>query len=426
LIAVSIVVAILILLWIGVMGLFCAAQFAATAAHLRWFRRYATPDLADADCPRAAVVLCLRGADPFLQECLERLGKQDYPRYEIWIVLDSPSDPAERVVRAWMASCAAKATLTCVEQISQQTSLKVNALRHAFSQLGEEIEVVALIDADTLPHSTWLRQLVAPLVGGGVGVVSGNRWYSPALSTWGSLIRFVYNGFSLIPMQMIGAIWPGSLSLHRKVFADPGLLERMRSASCEDEAILEAMRRAGLTLTYTPDCTMLNCEECSLRSCFRFVQRQLLWTRLCNPNWKAVLAGTLASCATIAAGVLLAIVALVRGEFGFAAGAGAALVGLELFQLAVIEWLHRVVSARIERLQGFAAVRITALVRLRLAVALAAALPLYVSAAISATFARRVRWRGITYRVRPPNAILMLGYAPYVEDAGAASAKHSL
>ena len=49
---------------------------------------------ADNDCPKAAVVLCLRGTDPFLEDCLRAVLNQDYPQYEIRIVVDSRQDPA--------------------------------------------------------------------------------------------------------------------------------------------------------------------------------------------------------------------------------------------------------------------------------------------------------------------------------------------
>src|SRR5690349_5387235 len=49
---------------------------------------------ADADCGRAAIVLCLRGADPFLHRCLTGILTQDYPDFEVLIVVDNRDDPA--------------------------------------------------------------------------------------------------------------------------------------------------------------------------------------------------------------------------------------------------------------------------------------------------------------------------------------------
>ena len=54
--------------------------------------------LPDEECPRAAVILCVRGLDPFLPACLKGLFQQDYPDYDVWIVVDSTRDAAWPVV----------------------------------------------------------------------------------------------------------------------------------------------------------------------------------------------------------------------------------------------------------------------------------------------------------------------------------------
>src|SRR5436309_2007209 len=54
--------------------------------------------LPDERLPRAAVILPLRGADPFLRDCLIGLLGQDYPRYSLHIVIDHADDPAHELV----------------------------------------------------------------------------------------------------------------------------------------------------------------------------------------------------------------------------------------------------------------------------------------------------------------------------------------
>src|SRR5262245_60372909 len=53
--------------------------------------------LADPRCPKAAVILCLRGADPSLSDCLQAIASQDYPNYEVRVVVDCHEDPAWNV-----------------------------------------------------------------------------------------------------------------------------------------------------------------------------------------------------------------------------------------------------------------------------------------------------------------------------------------
>src|SRR5262249_4112160 len=53
--------------------------------------------------PRACVILSLRGADPSLGECLAGLLRQDYPAYEVHIIVDSTVDPAWEAVEKILA-----------------------------------------------------------------------------------------------------------------------------------------------------------------------------------------------------------------------------------------------------------------------------------------------------------------------------------
>ena len=69
-------------------------------ALLRKLWRYRRSLPADGDCPRAAVVLCLRGRDPSLEKCLESVLKQDYPDYRLHIVVDNRQDPAWQVAES--------------------------------------------------------------------------------------------------------------------------------------------------------------------------------------------------------------------------------------------------------------------------------------------------------------------------------------
>ena len=54
--------------------------------------------LPDEQCPKAVVILPLRGDDPTLRDCIEGLLSQDYPDYAIRVVIDHRDDPAWSVV----------------------------------------------------------------------------------------------------------------------------------------------------------------------------------------------------------------------------------------------------------------------------------------------------------------------------------------
>ena len=51
-------------------------------------KRHRVKVIADEELPKAAILLCLRGADPTLRTCLRRLLRQDYPDYELFVCVD--------------------------------------------------------------------------------------------------------------------------------------------------------------------------------------------------------------------------------------------------------------------------------------------------------------------------------------------------
>ena len=64
-----------------------------------WDRKPGDPDF----CPKAAVILCLRGADPFLEKCIRAVLRLDYPACDVKIVVDCREDPAWGVVQRVVA-----------------------------------------------------------------------------------------------------------------------------------------------------------------------------------------------------------------------------------------------------------------------------------------------------------------------------------
>jgi len=60
--------------------------------------------LSNSQLPKTAVILCLRGADPFLPNCLKALLEQDFPYYDLKIIVDSQDDPAWQVAQDTVAN----------------------------------------------------------------------------------------------------------------------------------------------------------------------------------------------------------------------------------------------------------------------------------------------------------------------------------
>src|SRR5579862_9174839 len=161
--------------------------------------------------PRVAVVLSVRGADPSLLDCLRRLLQQDYPDYEVFIVIDSENDPAWEILQPILAEpCGARVHLRVLGTKYETCSLKVSGTAQALGELDASYGVVVLIDADVIPYATWLRDLVRPFHDARVGATMGLRWYLPETANWGSLVRSLWNAAAVSQMYAFHMTWAGS------------------------------------------------------------------------------------------------------------------------------------------------------------------------------------------------------------------------
>jgi cellulose synthase/poly-beta-1,6-N-acetylglucosamine synthase-like glycosyltransferase len=374
-------------------------------------RRESTPS--NRRMPRATVLLSIRGADPSLKHCLDGLLRQDYPKYAVRIIIDSPEDPAWEIVREMLeAHPDADVQVAHLEDRRQTCSLKLSALVQALGELDESCEVVALIDADVIPHRTWLRDLVAPLADPAVGATSGIRWYAPRHANPGTLVRHLWNATASVVMHAVHIPWGGSLAFRSDVIRDSDLKGRWSRSLFEDTDIYHAVGDLGLRIRFVSAATMINPESTDLPGCFRFIRRQLLNARLYHSSWPVIVAhgAAISAAPLLALGILAA--ACMKGAWAMmlALTGGLALYGLGLGYLLLRAERHIRDLAR-ERgeevapmpWQTWAAIPLTQAV--------------YLAALLSASFMRRVDWRGITYELQGPRDVRLVEYRPYLVAA---------
>lgn len=116
--------------------------------------------LSDAECPRGAVILCLRGGDPFLRNCVAELLNQDYPNFEVHVIVDHPDDPANAILDELLAETGSERVhVKFLKDPLDTCSLKCSSVVQAVRSLDESVDFIAQLDADTIPHATWLREL---------------------------------------------------------------------------------------------------------------------------------------------------------------------------------------------------------------------------------------------------------------------------
>jgi cellulose synthase/poly-beta-1,6-N-acetylglucosamine synthase-like glycosyltransferase len=368
-------------------------------------------ELPEAQLSKVMVVLCLRGADPFLAKCLQALLEQNYPDYELKIIVDSLEDEAWEIAAKVTKSTAIPVQIEPLHIRHQTCSLKCSSLIQAVSDLDEDCEVIAFVDADTVVHPNWLRELVLPLQNNQIGATTGNRWYVPR-GQWGTLSRYVWNVVAVGLMYSYQIPWGGSLAMKTKLLRKTSLLKRWEQAFCEDTMILSALQEQGLKLESVPSLIMVNQEECDLKSFGRWVSRQLLNVRLYHPKWQSItIYGTLTTLIPLLAIILLPTT-LLTAQWDLAVEISSALViYTTLVLLLILIWeleIRRRLKTRLESLP-----KLTIITILKLLLAMPLNQLVCVKAIAFSLLTRKVEWRGINYQIEGPWNVRLIKDLPY-------------
>jgi glycosyltransferase involved in cell wall biosynthesis len=384
------------------LAVFWVTQFLPALAYgrLLWHSRPVQDE--PKDLPKFCVGMPLRGADPHLATAIRRIADQDYPNFELRIVVDSKDDPAwdivERVVRDMNRP---NIRVSEIRSHSDSCSAYCNALAQYLDELDDSCKLVGFADADMIVPRDWLRNMAVPLANPIVGATLGNRWYVPVGSKWGTCVRYLWNAGAVVPMWLYQMPWTGALAMRRETVCRAGMANKLRRGMTEDAPVKSSLQQLGLRLQFVPQLMIPNQEETGLPACYQFIQRQLLWTRLYHPHWWTVLASALALTAAMYVPFVVAICfAAMRiwpdAVLAFCAGAGY-LAGQAALLLMLELSVRKTFRDRIEPLQS---VSWTMWIRTLFAIPLTQLL--YVIAMISCVRKRGVLWRGVEYRIDGP------------------------
>lgn len=354
----------------------------------------------DFDFPKASVILCLRGYEPGIADCIAELVGQNYPNFELHIAFDSESDPAHRQVVEFFENHKSKAHIHTFKP-QESCSYKCSAIIHVVSQLDESVEFVAFCDGDAIVDEMWLKDLVLPMLSDtNIGATTGNRWFSPVKSSLGSQVRKNWNAAAVVQMQAYDIAWGGSMAIRRSVIDQCSLTDRWSKSFCEDTPLASALKKERLKTHRIANLIIENNETTNLRECFAWIARQLLTVRLHHPGWPLVmLHGLITGVATIiapTASVLLFISgAIVAGRSVLLAWLVYQIVNAVLLTLIGIENRKAMTQRNaskdhraIEQPSGMTVFGAGILVQL-----------LHPVAVIKTVFTQTVQWRGIAYRV---------------------------
>jgi len=364
--------------------------------------------------PKSAVVLALRGPDPQLRDTLHALMSQDYPDFHVYVVVDSEHDPVLNDVISVQKDCGNDLiSVSVLRNPSRCCSLKCSSLIQAVQELDPDINIVAFIDGDAIPHKTWLRELVLPLVNDEADVSGGNRWYLPSSAGLGSMARYFWNAAYLTGMHAQGTPWAGTMAFRRETIRRIGLLDAWSKAMSVDATLHRCMKLHGLRFKLVESLIMSNREEISLPEFHRWVTRQMAVIRYS--------ASSTARMAEIQVGILLVLHSLLPLASVVAFAIGIPSLGLAAIGMLAGYWLF--CSLRMILIEHSMRKSIgrrgepTKWMTLRSLLLWYPSVPLvhYVIGfgVLQALRMQQVNWRGISYRLASNGVVSMVNYHPY-------------
>ena len=370
-----------------------------------------------------AIVLCLRGPDPTLPECLTGLLNQHYSNFNLHLVVDSDNDPVIPIAKQALESIDSPVDVHwhTVTDPSRKRSLKCSALLTAVQALQSQEktpEIIALVDADALVAPDWLNRLVTPLqsinapeskTAASIGATTGNRWFEPTAYNLGSRFRAAWNAAALPQMQIYRVAWGGSLALKLTTIEQCDLLDRWSQAFCEDAMLADVLQANGQYVYRVPELIVVNQESTTLKSSLSWIGRQLLTVRLYHRAWPLILTHAILGGICFFAPLVLVVATAIPNRPLAIWTALAWLIQLGL-NIVALDYIRRLNINAIQNSTPQTTNPSGLLSKLTVAIALQAIYPFL---AISTAFRQRTQWRGIDYRIGRQGEIEMLDYVPY-------------
>lgn len=378
--------------------------------------------------PKVCILTALRGADPKIAAGMQRVIDLDYPDFEWRIVVDDSSDPAFAIVHDVLRNnpqAADKIRIDVLRERVANRSLLCSSFLQIIERLDHSVELITFWDGDMDVPPNWLQMMAAGLVDPAVGGTLGNRWYAPMRGDWGSLVRYVWNVGAVVPMWLFQIPWSGGLAMRVADFHRSELPSRWERGMVEDAPVKNALAELGLTMAFIPQLLIVNREDIPLKGAFRFIERQLLWTRLYHPRWGVVLLVALILLLFVTVPLAASVTAFAFGNIQLALVLGGLWISYILGQFVLLSLIE---SAARNVLQ--ASGRDVAHWSLKRALQVCCAIPLaqavYFLACVACWRARHVNWRGVRYEFSNGEKVRMVEYQPYVPLQPAAGSNVSL
>jgi Glycosyl transferase family 21 len=260
--------------------------------------------------PPVVVIVAVKNASDASRAFFCRLRQQAYPDYRIIAAVESEEDPAFAMVMEELKRPGAPLR-TVVAGQSRRSGQKVWNLLAALDAIEDRDEIVAFVDADTLPAPEWLSRLVAALVNTGRDAVTGYRWIVPADNKVSSAVVAAANA-SVVTVPRLPSIinhcWGGTMAMRRKTLERIDIRRYWAGAISDDAQMTRAFKEAGYEVFSPRQSLLLSPVGMSWREALSFGRRQYRIVLLHDPGiWALAALGTLFPVAAAIAAMSMAL-----------------------------------------------------------------------------------------------------------------------
>ena len=425
---------VLVILWTAwvLQGVLSAVQVRKAG---RLYDRIPRPSFDDYH-PPAAVIVPFKGIDQAFSRGVHALFNQEYPLYELILVVESDSDPAYPLLIKALAQYPNQKAQVFVAGVAkpnegQKVHNQLHAIDHLISRdpaAQDEPKVWVFADSDAIPGPSWLRHLVKPLKQKDItGVTTGYRWLVPVShknpqptvsasnhlddnhhthnpTIWSQLASVMNSSIAcMLGHDRFNHAWGGSMALRAETAQRGKLRDRLTGALCDDYQFSRLSRDLRLRVYYVPQCLIATPVDFDFAQLANFAHRQYLLTRIYAPKLFAT-ALLLTSLYTLGYGTALAwlIGQLYLHPYNTAWLWPACVIGISLLtdQLRAT-YRHRLILKVFDRKTVSQLQNTLILDRYATPIWMI----LHGLLILRASFGRIIRWRGITYRLYDPQQV---------------------
>ncbi|MGA3297798.1 MAG: glycosyltransferase family 2 protein [Candidatus Bathyarchaeia archaeon] len=347
--------------------------------------------------PRVCVIMPCKGEDTGLSQNMESVLKQDYPNYHVIMVFDNVSDPAYKIATSLLTKGSRTGMQLCISrQRESRASGKVSALLTAFEMDNGISQAYAFVDSDAyLPSSSWLFELVNPLMDSSIGATTGFRWYIPDDGFW-AYVKAAWNalGTNLMFDDKYNFPWGGAMVVRAETLDRLQIQKVWSDAISDDLALNTALRKHGYRIRFLPQCTVVTfIEKTTLPNLLRWTTNQIALTKTYNRKlWNYALAVYAFFDLTFIAGLLAFVMELIRGPVWFVA----ATLLLSPLPIGIIRSWRRYVTFQ----YAMPMLREHSISRLRWSLASLIVPWIMTFGILKSTITSEIEWRGTKYKLR--------------------------